>query len=198
MWVLVVMEDWLRTPWELPASCQQEIAERLEVSQPQSSDLAFMSQVVASPTAAPPKRRRDEKPGTSNLEERPDLSLPDAHHHEGGEPSESSTHGAATRFVAQRERARQSLVDSQTGLEVADTNNRTSSSRWATEQWHSISWRTVHQLRGWQSSKPSTRPWYGAVRATCCGKRNSWPPGIVENPTCFIATGWVDWGMWSA
>ena len=35
-------------------------------------------------------------------------------------------------FAAQRERARQSLVDSQTGLEVADTNNRTSSSRCAT------------------------------------------------------------------
>lgn len=36
------------------------------------ADLAFMSQVMASPTAAqeaPPKRRRDEKPGTSNLEE---------------------------------------------------------------------------------------------------------------------------------
>ncbi len=36
------------------------------------ADLAFMSQLVASPTAAqqaPPKRRRDEKPGTPNLKE---------------------------------------------------------------------------------------------------------------------------------
>lgn len=63
--------------------------------------------------------------------------LPDAHRHEGGEPARPRHPRVRCMelphlFAAQRERARQSLVDSNASVEGADTNNRTSSSRCTT------------------------------------------------------------------
>ena len=62
------------------------------------------------------------------------LDLPDAQRHEGGEPARPRHPRVRCMelphlFAAQRERARQSLVDSHAGLEITDANNRAPSSR---------------------------------------------------------------------
>ena len=99
-----------------------------------SLHVATGGQPNSSSTSSTQASQRREASNTQPRGASAHLDLPDAQRHEGGEPARPRHPRVRCMelphlFAAQRERARQSLVDSHAGLEVTDANSRAPSSR---------------------------------------------------------------------
>ena len=99
-----------------------------------SLHVATGGQPNSSSTSSAQASQRREASNTQPRGASAHLDLPDAQRHEGGEPARPRHPRVRCMelphlFAAQRERARQSLVDSHAGLEVTDANSRAPSSR---------------------------------------------------------------------